>query len=303
VAVVGKAMIRNDMLIDKHTLLIESIIDQTRISLDLNLFDVVDGKYKLKPHIKDQLLSVINYIDKNVVSVKDAFIKGSILSFQWTDNSDVDLLIEIDENTSEDEWRKLQNKVDTTYGDMMVGNTKHPLQIYLHVGKYDPDNADGILYLDSRGWYKGPYNITVNIEDYMSKFRKMVASIDIATGELKRNLIDYDVLKSLPRSEISGLEEILKRKIDDINKSVEDIIFQFKHIKNMRRKAFDDKMSPQELVKYGVKNRLPENVIFKLLERYHYIRFMHQLKKKMEKDKIDSDSDVNDVQDIISKSL
>ena len=38
-----------------------------------------------------------------------------------------------------------------------------------------------------------------------------------------------------------------------------------------RRKAFDSDMSPEEIRKYGIKNRLPKAVIYKMLEKYHYI--------------------------------
>ena len=33
--------------------------------------------------------------------------------------------------------------------------------------------------------------------------------------------------------------------------------------------AFDKDMSPDEIRKYGIKNRLPKAVIYKMLEKYH----------------------------------
>src|SRR5210317_2249281 len=38
-------------------------------------------------------------------------------------------------------------------------------------------------------------------------------------------------------------------------------------------------MSPDEIRQYGVKNRLPKNVIYKMLEKYHYLKFYKKCKK------------------------
>ena len=41
-------------------------------------------------------------------------------------------------------------------------------------------------------------------------------------------------------------------------------------------------MSPDEIRKFGVKNRLPKNVIYKMLEKYHYLKFFKKLNEIME---------------------
>lgn len=259
-------------------LLNESVIDWTRSTLDPDVFNKSGSTYNLKPHIKHFLWSIVDQIDKKVVDIDDAFLKGSILSFQWLDHSDVDLLIEIEDDIEDVEWKKLQEKADEVVDNQMLPGTSHLVQVYLHCGEYDINNADGVLYLDDRGWAKGPYNLRVNLGDYMSKFQKTVASIDLATGELKRNLIDYDLMKDLPPETTRGIKEAIDEKIEDIKQDVEDIIFQYKHIRDMRHKVFSDDMTPKEIARYGTKNKLPENVIFKMLERYYYLRFMRDLK-------------------------
>lgn len=264
-------------MIKIDNILREAVIDWTKSTLDPDLFSKTGSKYVLKPHVAEFIQSIIDWIDDNVVDVNDAFLKGSILSFQWLDHSDVDLLIEIDD-TDDMEWKKLQESVDDKVENIYVPGTDHPLQIYLHRGTYNTDNADGILYLDDRGWLKGPYNMRININDYLSKFRKMVSSVDMATGELRRDLIDYRLMDQLSEDDVVGIEAELLNKLEEIDNDVEDLVFQYKHIRDMRHKAFSDDMTPEEIAKYGTKNKLPENVIFKLLERYHYLRFMRTLK-------------------------
>lgn len=273
----------------------ESIIDYTRKDLDPNVFNKVGDKYVIKPDIAYFICDIVRDIDANIVDVKDYFIKGSILSFQWLEETDVDLLIEARE-MSEDERRAIQNRVDERYGDINIPGTEHPLQIYINSGQYDYINADGIYRFDT-GWVKGPYNIRVDVKDYMDKFRKVVSSLDITTGELKRDIIDYNILDKLGPNEIEQLEQELNEKLQEINENIDNLILQYKHIKDMRHNAFDRQMTPQEIIKYGTKNSLPENVVFKMLERYHYMRMLSKLKEIAE-DGIQH-SEIDDIEEII----
>ena len=280
--------------------LFESVIDMTRKILDPVIFDKNGDEYTMKPEVVDFIRGVINDIDDKIVTVVDSFIKGSILSFQWNDKTDVDLLIQTN-ISSEDDRRRIQDEVDEQFS-IDIPKTKHPLQIYINIGKYDERNADGIYDID-KGWVKGPYNIAVNIDDYMSKFRKTVDSIDISTGELKRDMVDYDMLKELPDGEIDGLKKKTEEKLSEINNDVEDIVFQYKHIRDMRHNAFKEDMTPKDLVKYGTKNSLPENVIFKMLERYYYLKHMYKLKSLIDNNKIDSDDDVDNIENILNDTM
>jgi hypothetical protein len=279
----------------------ESMIDWTRSSLDPLMFEQIDGEYLLKPEIVSFLQHIARQIDQDIVSINDYFIKGSILSFQWLENTDVDLLIEIDE-ISEDDWRRIQDEIDDRFA-IEVSGTNHPLQIYAHRGKYDLRNADGVYHLrgERGGWVKGPYNIRVNIDEYMDKFSKTVASIDVNTGELKRDLLDYQIMKELPVSDVKGLEEEIEDKIKDIDNHVQELVGQYKHIKDLRHKAFDKEMTPQEIAKYGRKNALPDNIIHKLLERYYYLYWMRELDHILDDGAIDTESEVQSVRNALDE--
>lgn len=276
--------------------LIESTIDWTRTRLDPDLFSFDGKSYGLRPDVSDFVKRIISEIDNNIVAVNDAFIKGSILSYQWLDDTDVDILLEIDK-VDDEEWRRIQDSIDEAYDGTCIPGTSHPLQIYAHGGTYDHNNADGILYLDDRGWEKGPYNLRVDVRDYMDKFRKIASSIDMTTGELKRSIVDYDILKRLPREDVKNLYGELEITMKNIDKAVDDLTFQYRHIKDMRHAAFDREMMPAEILKYGSKNNLPENVIFKLLERYHYMDVMSKIKELYE-DGL-QESDIECIKDIL----
>lgn len=279
--------------------LFEAVIDQTRPTLDLAVFDKHGSKYEMKPSIKEWIKDIVGEIESEIVKINDYFIKGSILSFQWLDHTDVDLLLEAPKMSEEDRDR-LQDEIDDKYEALSIPGTEHPLQIYLNAGPYDHDNADGLYYLDDRGWEKGPYNLRIDVKDYMNKFGKIVSSIDMTTGELKRDIIDYELIKKLPSDEVNHLASELQSKLDEINDNIENIVFQFKHLRDMRHTAFSDDMSPNDIIKYGSKNKLPENVIWKLLERYHYVKVMRDIKELAGDDQEIEDHEIDDVKSRLS---
>ena len=278
-------------------MLLESVIDWTQKELDPHICIKSGDSYHLRSEVKHYSQDVSNYIDTNIVQVNDIFIKGSILSYQWLDHTDIDLLLEIDQNIDDESWRRLQDHVDQKYQEETIPGTNHPLQIYLNRGHYDLGNADGVLYLDKREWGKGPYNLSVNVNDYMDKFQKTVMSIDTASGELKRDLIDYQLMQSLPVEAVDNIRSKLAKKLDEINQDVSTLIDQYKHVKDLRHLAFSEDMSPQDIAKYGSKNKLPDNVIFKLMERYQYFNWMWKLRDLFDDGNIDDD-DVEQVEQL-----
>jgi len=53
-------------------------------------------------------------------------------------------------------------------------------------------------------------------------------------------------------------------------------------------------MTPDEIREFGKQNKLPKNVIYKMLEKYHYMKFYKYLKKILEDDKI-TDKEIDDL--------
>ena len=45
-------------------------------------------------------------------------------------------------------------------------------------------------------------------------------------------------------------------------------------------------MTPDEIRAYGIKNRLPKNVIYKMLEKYHYLKFYKKCKQILDDGKV-----------------
>jgi hypothetical protein len=177
--------------------------------------------------------------------------------------------------------------------------TDHPLQFYVVRGEYDRSRADGLYDLRNDEMILGPYDIEIDLDDYMQRFHDEVEKIDLTKAELKRDIIDYDIFNRLKDEDIADLENRINEKLKEINDSVEVLISQYNHLSDLRDNAFERDMSPEEIREYGSKNSLPDNVTFKLLERYHYIKFMKELKRMVKRHgEIDTAMDVAKVKSI-----
>ena len=148
---------------------------------------------------------------------------------------------------------------------------------------------------------KRPEDFDFNPNLYMKDFQKQVDRIDILKGELKRDIIDYDELTELKPGEIKDLEKRTQNKLNEIEQDIEQLKNIGTDLDNQRRAAFDTDMTPDEIKTYSIKNRLPANVIYKMLEKYHYLTLLKKCKKILDDgqvtdDEIDSLKYVDDVQ-------
>jgi hypothetical protein len=87
-------------------------------------------------------------------------------------------------------------------------------------------------------------------------------------------LFDYEQLNLADKIELKYLRMKILNKLEDDAIELSDI---YHKIKKDRQDAFDRELSPDDIKKYGDKNRLPENVIYKLLEKYHYLDFLKRI--------------------------
>ena len=68
-------------------------------------------------------------------------------------------------------------------------------------------------------------------------------------------------------------------KLNEIEKSIQDLSDIGDVADAERRDAFDKDMTPDQIKTFSIKNRLPKNVIYKMLEKYHYLTFLKKCKK------------------------
>ena len=282
---------------------IESIIDIPRSTYAPGVFDDVDTN---NPKIKSSVLSMI---DKQVEDFKKEYpvlkitLIGSILTKRYRNDADLDInvLFDVPKDKQEEERLRLSKQFlssknpDNIQGKLIPG-TKHPVNYYLITDEetYDDQNkkADAVFDITNNKFVKRPEDFTFDVNLYIKDFDKKVQEIDVIKGELKRDIIDYDELSELKPGEIKGLQDKVNNKLKEIEKDLQDIINIGDTVDVERRAAFDTDMTPDQIRKYGIKNRLPKAVIYKMLEKYHYITFFKRCKKILDDGEV-SDAEID----------
>ena len=106
----------------------ESVIDITRNSLDPSVWEFPDDNLPiLRPSIKLQIIDIIETIDgMSDIILKDFFIVGSILTKQYSPNSDIDINVQIDEGITDLAREALFQFIRRVNGSLAIGTT-HPI--------------------------------------------------------------------------------------------------------------------------------------------------------------------------------
>ena len=290
----------------------ESIIDIPRRTYAPGVFDDEDTD---NPKIKDSVLRIITKqfeeFETEYPIIKYSLI-GSILTKRYRNDADLDInvLFNIPEDKREEERLRLSKKYlsaaspDSIQGKLIPG-TRHPVNYYFITDEetYDDQNlkADAVFDIKGQRFIKRPEDFDFNPNLYMKDFQKQVDRIDILKGELKRDIIDYDELMELKPGEIKDLEKRTQNKLSEIEHHIEKLKNIGTEVDAERRAAFDRDMTPDEIKTYSIKNRLPANVIYKMLEKYHYLILLKKCKKILDDgqvtdDEIDSLKYVDDAQ-------
>ena len=97
-------------------------------------------------------------------------------------------------------------------------------------------------------------------------------------------MIDWKELDELSKDDISNIEFEVKKVLSSVEVDIKKIVDMYDNAKVIRKKAFNKEMSPMEIRKFGKKNNLPENILYKMLERYFYRDLALKLKPLIDDD-------------------
>ena len=290
----------------------ESIIDIPRQVYAPGVFDNNDTEDpKIKISVLNMITAQFEEFEKEY-PILDYSLIGSILTKRYRNDADLDInvLFDVPEDKREEERLRLSKQFlassnpDNIQGKLIPG-TRHPVNYYFITDRktYDDQNAkaDAVYSIKGQKFIKRPEAFEFNPSLYIKDFQRQVDKIDMLKGELKRDIIDYDELTELKPGEIKDLEKRISNKLGEIEKDIQDLTDIGTEVDAERRAAFDTDMTPDEIKTYSIKNRLPANVVYKMLEKYHYLKFLKKCKKilddgEVSDDEIDSLKNVDDAQ-------
>lgn len=255
----------------------ESIIDPPQKRLDPDIFEV-DNPARLKQLVKSQIQRGIDILDTHAgITVLDYRLIGSILTHRYSPDSDLDInvLIEGDFTNSV--------KVATMISGRQIPGTKHVINYHVLNQRivWETANrlADGVFNVAQNRFERLPVSKPFDLELYWKDFTRISGAIDQASIKLKKAVLDYDALKLAQPNQLRALRVLAARKLRDIKMIAQKLSDIYKIVRSRKDSIYTKEMSQEDVIRYGEVNRLPANVIYKLLEKYHYMKLLHSINR------------------------
>jgi len=277
----------------------EAVIDIPRRTYAKDVFDNADTE---NPKLKQSVLDIINAQLKEfekLYPIKKYSLVGSSITKHYRNDADLDINVLFDVASADREAVriKLSHQLRGINGKLIPG-TKHPINYYIitdpNVKETNDKMADGVFDIKNNTWIRKPKEFKFDANRYAADFERKVKEIDVIEGELKRDIIDYKELTELNPDDVLNLQEIVNEKISKIEDDIKHLVDIGNTVLKDRRDAFATDMTPEEIRTFSKKNLLPKNVIYKMLEKYHYLRLYHQLKDILDDGKI-TDAEIRSI--------
>lgn len=278
----------------------EAVIDIPRRTYAKGVFDNADTD---NPKLKQNVLDIIQNQIKQFNDIRPVLkysLVGSILTKNYRDDADLDVNVLFDVPLPDrDVVRKELAKSLRNINGALVPGTKHPINYYVitdpNVKETNDKMADAVFDIKNNTFIRKAKEFKFDAKKYAADFEKRVREIDVVQGELKRDLIDYKELKELNPDDILNLQELINEKLDEIENGIKQLVDIGNTVLKDRADAFATDMTPEEIKTFGRKNQLPKNVIYKMLEKYHYLTFYKELKDILEDGQV-TDAEIQSIQ-------
>jgi len=278
----------------------ESIVDPYHESYSDEVFD--DSSTE-NPKLKTKILNLINKDleqFKKTLNIKDVVLVGSILTKRYRFDTDLDVHILAD-GASEASMEKFAKD----YSEHIIPGTDHPINYFIISNKKDHDRANALgdaeFDIEQNKFRRKPVDRPFDITQYFGDFKKKVDKINSLKADLRHDLIDYESLKKVDKSEVKKLSVLIKDELKKIENTASGLVDIYNKIRQDRKDAFAGEVTPDEIRKYGEKNRTPGNVIFKLMEKYHYLQFLKKIEEILGPDKKLSDKEAEKLAKVVKE--
>lgn len=266
----------------------ENVLDPVNKTLCDDLF--IPGKEVIKSQVKDFIIdNFLKWFEKighKKEEVKNFYIIGSSIGFQYTDVSDID--VTVDTGLKEDEIKKL---VDILPNNNNLLKTKHPVNYYFNTLKETKKDADIIYDLTNDKWIRKTKKEEIKIPaSYILEITKFFMSgIQDRLAELDRDKIELETFKNYSPEKLDvsqkEIDELIVQKETEIKADLDALYVAYHIIKGFRKEAFGDDGEALDIsIDINVKNPnySINNLIYKTLEKFKYIEKLQEAKKERE---------------------
>lgn len=274
----------------------ESIVDPHHERLASAVFES-DSPSRLKPMVRSQIQRGIQHINTHAgVRVEEYRLIGSILTHRYSDDSDLDINVLINGNL--DSAVKVASQLS---GQPIPGS---PYVVNFHVlnqravWKAANRDADGVFDVEENRFERVPKDLPFDVTLYWKDFSRVASTIETLSKRLKELTLDYDSLRKASKDDLKHLRTLTLEKLRNLKKTAGSLVDIYKIIKNYRNRVFAHELTQSDIIRYGDKNRMPANVLYKLLEKYHYMKLLDFISRIIGHDGTLSAAEIRDLQDI-----
>ena len=294
-----------------------SVLDYPKKGLDPAVWDEETGllRPEHKEHILNKLYSFLISQGYNQFDqwIKDIVIIGSLTSYQYADNVDLDVHVRVDvpkfielEASStitfdedfaitlmDEGWREVLNVLEPEY----LKGTDHQIEYYFETEKTKATPIDGIYSLLRDLWLKEPRTVDVDFDpteafkDVFEELQSLIDELDLDIGKTYRSLKDVDLfletVESFGPEHKILFEKKLEEKLNAVEAEIRELAEKGEEITQKRHEQFD--------------LASPENITFKYLARFGYLYILRQLKKLIENDDAITEDEMEKALEIIKE--
>lgn len=278
-----------------------SILDIPESNLDTQIWDTNNQPITMLDGVKEYLISFLldGLADQGYDGadrwIDDIYLIGSSATYQYANDSDMDITILVDtdafrrsNNTdmSDEQIAQELGRIANRYlNGETLPTTAHPINYFFRTdGKIISDAAYDIqkdIWLIEPPKISDDYDPEVQFSDIWALARSIAESIDIEIGETKRDVIDLKKLKEASdrRGATTWLQIRIESKLEEIEGDIEKLVGQYDDIHQKRQDRYNAISDDPKGDYHWSASWAPENIIYKYLERYGYIRILQEIKR------------------------
>jgi len=298
--------------IDNLLQLQESLIDFAQPSLDSSIWTKgKGGSFRLRLSVEKAILDHLGKhpgIDLRVAT-KEPHVVGSMTSNQYLDNSDLDVhLFPVNPaEWDEDKARGVKAWFEDPKNLLRIAG--HPLEVFVQMHPPTDYLSPGFYDIESRKWKKGPKIVPSNYDPYedfsdlADDLRATVKDADNLFSEIRRDIIDVDIMQNAIEKMSSEDRKIFLAKLEAKLKEIEADIASLVDIKKswVQARRVTEPATPEEALKDVelAKEWRDANGLFKLVGRYQYIYLIKALRNLVADDGELSADEIDKIKNVL----
>jgi len=277
----------NTALLGEKTVKLESVVDPVRKGLSTDLFENSEDKTsKMLQSCRETILTMADEYS-SYGEIKEVLLCGSMAGRQYDKDSDIDVTVVLEPNSEEDYKQARKTAIRNSY-TYHLKDTEHPINLYIRRNS-KISLWSNVYDIKNNKWIKQTESYSKDLSSYFSLFSKAIRALDLTKEALRRDIIDYKKLENYVSEDPDYFKERLEITLNRINRKIEALSEFHGTLKDKIKDAYNRDYTEKEMEDIIEVDTLPVNILYKLLEKYHYNKLLKYISN------LTDEKDVEDV--------